>query len=226
MEKEVSGMYLTGHPMKPYEALHRHVQADRTDHILDAFSEAMEVSAEYKDGQQVKLLGMLGAAQIKSTRAGAQMAYVTLEDLYGSLELVIFSRVLEQCRSLLHNGAMVVVRGRISAREDEEPRILVSLIETAPSPETLPAEKPPAPSVKKSVANPGVYLKVPSLDSKEWKRAQRILRVLEGDTPVYVRVADSGKLMRAPRELWVTPHDVLIQELQTALGRENVAKMC
>ena len=116
----------------------------------------------------------------------------------------------------------MIVRGKLSAREEEEPKLLVSAIEKAPSPETLP---PPAPE-RKAVANPGLYLRVPSADSIEWTRAKRLLRVLEGDTPVYVRMRDSGKLMRAPRELWVTPHEVLIRELETALGVENVAKMC
>ncbi len=225
MEKEVSGLYLTGHPLKPYEALHKRLNADRADAILDAFSDVLESSGDYTDGQTVKLLGMLGAVQVKNTRSGAQMAYVILEDLYGSLELVVFSRALEQYRSLLRTGETVIVHGKLSAREDEEPRVLVSAIETAPSPDALPPEEP-KPAERKPVANPGVYLRVPSLDSREWKRAQRILRVLEGETPVYIRAADTGKLMRAPRELWVDPHAVLIGELERALGRENVAKMC
>ena len=90
-----------------------------------------------------------------------------------------------------------------------------------PMPDSLPKEEPP-----KAAANPGVYIKIPSLDSGEWKRVQRVLRVLEGETPVYVRVADTGKLMLAPRDLWVTPHDALIKELAYILGAENVAKMC
>ena len=222
MEKEVSGLYLTGHPMKPYEPLYTRMRLDRTDAIVDSFVDETAENGEYRDGQTVTILGMLGTVQIKSTRTGAQMAYVQAEDLYGSLELVIFSRVLEQCRPLLRTGEAVIVRGKLSAREEEEPKLLVSSVEAAPSPETLP---PPAPE-RKAVANPGVYLRVPSADSAEWKRARRILRVLEGDTPVYVRMRDSGKLMRAPRELWVTPHDVLIRELEKALGAENVAKMC
>ena len=221
MEKEVSGLYLTGHPLKPYEAWHDRLKVDRIDAILESFSELAETETEYTDGQTVRLFGLLGVPQIKNTRAGAQMAYAVLEDMYGSIELVFFSRVLESCRSLLQAGEAVVVRGKISAREDEAPKVLVSSVEKAPSPDSLPKEEPP-----KAAANPGVYIKIPSLDSGEWKRVQRVLRVLEGETPVYVRVADTGKLMRAPRDLWVTPHDALIKELAYILGAENVAKMC
>ncbi len=225
MEKEVSGLYLTGHPLKPYEGLHKRLNADRIDAILDAFVDGLAQAGGYADGQAVKLLGMLGAPQVKATRGGAQMAYATLEDLYGSLELVIFSRVLEQYRSLLRAGETVVVRGKLSAREDEEPRLLVSSVEAAPAPDAMPPEEP-KPAPRKPVANPGVYLKVPSLESREWARVQRLLRVLPGETPVYIRTADNGKLMRAPREMWIAPHEVLINELERAIGCENVAKMC
>ncbi len=221
MEKEVSGLYLTGHPLKPYEPLYHQLKADRADRIMEAFAEQLPMSAaEYTDGQTVTLLGVLGDLQVKSTRAGAQMAYAKLEDLYGTLELVVFSRTLEQYRPVLRGGHTVVVRGKVSAREDEEPRVLVSAVEAAPSPDAI------SPTPKRTTANPGLYLKVPSLDSREWKRAQRVLRVLTGDTPVYVRVEDTGKLVRAPRALWVEPHAVLVEELQRVLGNENVAKMC
>ncbi len=227
MEKEVSGLYLTGHPLKPYEGLHARLRADRIDTILDAFSDGVPSQGGYTDGQTVQLLGMLGSVQVKTTRTGAQMAYAVLEDLYGSLELVVFAKTLEQCRSLLRTGGMVIVRGRLNVREDEEPKVLVSAIEEAPSPDALPPEPmAPKPATPKAVANPGLYLKVPSLDSAEWKRVCRVLKVLEGDMPVYVRLSDTGKLMRAPRELWVQPHPTLIGELERVLGSANVAKIC
>lgn len=240
MEKEVSGLYLTGHPLKPYEGLYARLHADRSDAILDAFSEAVPAAESgYADGQTVRLLGMLGAVQIKATRTGAQMAYVTLEDLYGSLELVVFPKTLEQYRAVLRAGNMVTVQGRLSIREDEDPKVLVSSVAPAPSVEALPPEPTPAapapevrqsaapqPTAPKTVAHPGVYLKVPSLDSDAWKRVCKVLKVLDGGTPVYVRVADTGKLMRTPSDLWVTPHPVLMAELERILGRENVAKRC
>ena len=231
MEKEVSGLYLTGHPLKPYEGLYSRLRADRSDAILDAFAETLpDEAGDYADGQTVHLLGMVGSVQIKSTRTGAQMAYATLEDLYGSLELVVFTKALEQYRSILRVGEMVVVQGRLSAREDEDPKVLVSAIEAAPAADALPPEpltpQPTPKSAPKSVANPGVYLKIPSLDSAQWKQVSKVLKALGGETPVYVRVADTGKLMRTPADLWVTPHAVLIGELERILGRENVAKMC
>lgn len=231
MEKEVSGLYLTGQPLKPYEALYHRLHTDRSDRIIDCFAEELSADGgEYTDGQTVRLLGMLGSVQTKTTRNGAQMAYVTLEDLYGSLELVVFAKALEAHRSLWRTGEMVLVQGRLNVREDEAPKVLVSTVSPAPDADAIPPEVPPSPvppeTVSKPIANPGLYLKIPSLESLEWKRVCRVLKVLEGETPVYVRVADTGKLMRTPQSLWVSPHPVLIGELERVLGRENVAKMC
>ena len=219
MEKEVSGLYLTGNPMKPYETLHRQMKADRIDRILDAFADTEDDT--YRDGQTVTLLGMIGSVQTKSTRSGGQMAYVVAEDAYGSMELVIFPRVLEQSRSHLRVGKVAVIRGKLNAREDEAPKLLVSELTPAPATDAVPP-----PSKPRTVANPGLYLKIPSMECEAWHRTKKLLRVFEGETPVYLRVEESGKLIRAPRELWVTPEAVLIRELERALGSENVAKLC
>lgn len=220
MEKEVAGMYLTGNPMKPYEAVHRYYKAVRIDRILDAFSEQTD-STDFTDGQAVTLVGMLGNIQLKNTRSNAQMAYAVLEDLYGALELVLFPKVLEQCRHVLKSGRVVVTHGRLNAREDEAPKLLVSSLEVAPTPESLPTERPTTKTA--SSAPPGLYLKIPSLDCEEWRHAQKLLRVFKGELPVYLRLADSGKMMRVPGEWWVSPEPILLQELERLLGRQNVA---
>lgn len=249
MEKEVSGMYLTGNPMKPYTALHQRMKAARTDRILDAFADnAGDEPQEYADGMQVLLLGMLSDVQQKTTRNNTTMAYATLEDMYGTLELVIFSKTLAQCGHLLQNGRVVTVRGRISAREDEEPKILVSYLEEAPDPE---AQVPPPlqagrqsmgkAAARESVptaatesglspigrklpsARHGLYLKVPSRDSALWKRAELTIRVFDGEEPLYIRFEDTGKLVRAPQELWVWPNEPMLRELRAVLGDQNVA---
>ncbi len=243
MEKEVAGMYLTGNPMKPYAALHERMKAARIDRIKAAFEEEMgEVPVEFSDGDSVLLLGMLSAVQIKSTRSNSQMAYATLEDMAGSIELIIFSKALAQCGALLQAGRVVVVRGRINMREDEDPKILVNRMDEAPPPDALPqpipgltrtsapvdaaANKKPrhVPDGRKlPSARHGLYLRVPSPDSHEWKRALLVVRVFDGEEPLYLRYTDTGKLVRAPHALWVDVNDVLLRELRSILGQENVA---
>ena len=223
MEKDVTGLYLTGNPMKPYTELHRRIGAVRIDQLLASFEETtMGQKAEFSDGQAVTLLGMIDRVQLKSTRNNEQMAYATLEDMYGSVELVIFSRNLDACRPLLKTGQVVVVRGRISVREEEPPRILVTDLHEAPSAAAVPTE-PQAPP--KKPANPGLYLRLPSLECEQWRHVRKLLRVFEGNLPVYVRLTDSGKLVRTPSDLWISPEAVVLREIERAIGRENVAKI-
>ena len=222
MEKEVSGLYLTGNPMKPYTVLHGHIGADRIDRIVTSFGNtSFSDKSEYVDGQTVTLLGMIDKVQMKTTRNNTPMAYVVLEDMYASIELVVFSRVLEQCKSLLKTGQALIVRGKINAKEEESPVVLVNTIEAAPLPNRVPSQQ----KVSKPIANPGLYLRLPSLESEQWKRVQKVLRVFDGEMPVYLRLADTGKLMRAPSDLWITPEEVMIEELKHVLGDTNVAKM-
>ncbi len=231
MEKEISGLYLTGNPMKPYTALHERLNAARIDNILNACDpSAADEKAEYRDGQTVTLLGMLDRLQMKSTRNNTQMAYARLEDMYGSIELVLFSRVLEQYRSLLRNGQVLIVRGKLSVREEEEPSILVGSVEIAPKPTEASAISTPVKTVESQPQRPiangknnGLYLRLPSLDCAQWRQVKKLLRVFDGSTPVYLRLTDTGKMMRTPSELWIAPETVLIDELKRAIGQENVA---
>ncbi len=222
MEKEISGLYLTGNPMKPYTALHEQLGAARIDRVVTSLTDTvLSEKSEYADGQTVLLLGMIDKVQFKSTRNNTQMAYVVLEDMYGSMELVLFSKVLERYRHLLHTGQVVTVRGKISAREEEAPSLLVNDIETAPSADSVIKSA----TLPKPIANPGLYLRLPSLNSQQWRQVQKLLRVFEGKTPVYLRLEDTGKLMRVPSDLWITPETVLLAELTRVLGDTNVAKM-
>ena len=91
MEKEVTGLYISGHPLTPYTDIYRDSRVDRIDLIL---SSAEDETGDYKDGDNVTLLGMVGSVRQKTTKSNATMAYATIEDLYGSIELLVFPRIL------------------------------------------------------------------------------------------------------------------------------------
>ena len=218
MEKEVTGLYITGHPLAPYAKIYRDSRVDRIDRILSA---AEEDSGEYKDGDSVTLLGMVGNIRQKTTKSDAVMAYVMFEDLYGSIELVIFPRVLSSFLSLIKTGEIVLVRGRINLREDEETKILAdsfdAYTETASGHDSPSRQKS-----KQSSAPPGLYLRVSSMNGEDYRRASLVTAVFEGRFPLYIRFRDTGKLMRAPDSMSVTPNEVMINELERIVGKENV----
>ena len=221
MEKEITGLYMTGHPLTPYTGMYKAVRAARIDQIVTAIEDE---TGDYKDGDAVTLLGMVGAVRQKITRSNATMAYVTLEDLYGAMELLVFPRVLLLCTALLKTGTVVLVRGRISAKEDEEPKLLVDSIEVASEPKMTALETQSHPVAKnKPSAHPGLYLRVSSQGGADYKRACLVTAIFDGAMPLYFRFADTGKLLRAPQNMFVWPNEVMMGELKNLLGEKNVA---
>lgn len=249
MEKEVTGMYLTGHPMAPYRDCYRTLHAVNTETLLRLRDEP---SSRYTDGADVCLLGLVGSLKQKATKSGATMAYVQLEDLTGSIEMVVFPRQMAQAASLLREGEKLIVQGKLSLRDEELPRVTAEKIRLAPPPEqltasadALPAPVPPSapraaaglpPAVRPDPpaeaaaktettaksAHRGLYLKIPSLQSREWKRALLVLDIFTGSEPLFLRCEDTGKLVRSSTRFGVWPDPVLLQELVRILGGNNV----
>ncbi len=229
MEKEVAGLYLSGHPLAPYAPLYKTLRAARIDRILTSLEEG---SGGYADGAQVQLLGMIGAVRTQTTKNGGVMAYVQFEDLYGAMELLVFPQTLSRYGPLVQAGTVVLVQGRLSVREEEEPKLLADRFSEAPDPAAPPPARPenpraaaaPPPSAPKPRSSRhGLYLRLPSKDCPAYKRAENLLAIFEGEEPVYIRFTDTGKLVRAPRSLWIWPNAPLLEELCRVLGEENVA---
>ena len=113
MEKEVTGLYMTGHPLKPYEKICRILRVDRLDRI---FTSVEENNGDYRDGGTVTVLGMLTSVRQKNTKQDAAMAYVTVEDLFGAVEMLVFPKTLSRFVSFIRPGAVLLIRARISVR--------------------------------------------------------------------------------------------------------------
>lgn len=216
MEKEATGMYLTGHPLTPYKEHYKTIRADRLDKVLTAIEEN---TGDYNDGANVRLLCLIGNVRVQATRSGARMAYVQLEDLYGSIEMVVFPKLLAQHEALLQAGEVVLVQGRLDVQEEKEPKLLGERVEAVP---TAP---PVAPAKRKPSDKAGLYLRLPTDHGDVYERVMAALPQYNGTLPVYIRFADNGKLVRAPRDYWVTPNEELTTELKRILGTDNVAKL-
>ena len=124
-EKEMLGIYVSGHPLeKLREAISN--QTNITSIQIKDLNE--ENSGNFKDGQTVKYAGTITGIKKKYTKRNTIMAFVTVEDLYGSAELVVFDSVYSRCDSILIDENVVLVEGRLSIKEDEEARIIVQNI--------------------------------------------------------------------------------------------------
>lgn len=215
MEKEVTGMYLSGHPMAAYAGLYQEGGYARMDEILQSAGE--RETGRYQDGQWVTLLGMVVGVRKKATKNNAQMAFVSLEDMYGAITALVFPKVLEQYGSLLYEGAVVEVQGKLSFTEDKAPELACQSLGKPADPVSVkaPAGKP---------VRPGLYLRLSSQRDPRYDKAMRYIAVFDGGaTDLYLTFQDTGKLLRAPAKFRVEINRPLLRALKELLGAENVA---
>lgn len=129
MEKEMLGLYITGHPL---ESLRNEIENQTNINTLK-MDEAKEEELEtgkiiYRDGQNVKFAGIISSIKKKYTKSNKLMAFITIEDLYGSCEIIVFENCYMNCADVLIEDNIVLVEGRLSIREDEDTKIVASKI--------------------------------------------------------------------------------------------------
>lgn len=216
MEKEVTGMYLSGHPMTDYAEYYRSGLYARIDSILRSGE-----TAEYRDGQRVTLLAMITDIRKKNTKNGGTMAFLGMEDMFGSISGLVFSKLLVESRQMLEEGAVVEVHGKLSFTEDKLPEIVC---EHFAKPQPLVGQNQGAPASHNQVGRGGLYIRVASKTDPKYLKAMQYIAVFdEGATDVYIYFNDSGKLMKAPARLRVDMNEVLLSALKKLLGDENAA---
>ena len=217
MEKEVTGMYLSGHPMAEYINQYDAIHASRTGDILD---DAREGGGRFHDGDTATLLGIIVSVKMKVTKSNSTMAFVTLEDMFGSMEILVFPKILAQYAEWIAEGKIVKIFGRISMREDEEAKLVCETVGAAPALHPDDSAKHPCPQ---KPAHPGLYIKVPDEQSELYDRAKKYLAIFDGRTPLFIYFVSTKKLMRAPFSMFVSINDILVRELKKLLGEKNVA---
>ena len=211
MEKETTGLYLTGHPMDEYRALARQCRAAPIGSILADFAQEGGPTT-YRDEQRVTLAGVVASARTKTTRSNTLMAYVVLEDDTGSMEMLVFARVLGEAGPYLKEGVPVLAEGRLSVRDEKAPQLMCDRVRPL---EHVKGSQPPAEEGGKARR---LYIRIPSLEDPRWEKIRLVLTMFPGTEQMKVRCADTGKLLGTP----CLVHDALIRELQELLGAENV----
>ena len=228
MEKETTGLYLSGHPMDEYRGLARQAQAAPVKQIIDDLT-GENSQPTYQDGMTVRLACVITAVRLKSTKNGSMMAYVTAEDDTAAIELVVFPRSLQQCGAYLTEDSAVLLTGKIDAREDEAPKVLLN--EAKPLSESTVAALPDGQNPKKSVytdaqaaklAPHKLFLRISSMKSEEWPQIKAILLTKPGDTPVYLYPTDTKKKTLAARRYWCDPDIAFLEKLRFLLREEDV----
>ena len=134
MEKEMLGLYISGHPLEEYRLA---IEKESTIDTLkmkniqeDESSETVELDdkPKYRDGQMVRIVGIIESVKKKYTKTNKIMAFTTIEDLYGQCEIIVFENCYQMCSNILLEGSIVLIEGRLNIREDEAVKIVANKI--------------------------------------------------------------------------------------------------
>ncbi|MBE6081442.1 MAG: DNA polymerase III subunit alpha [Tissierellaceae bacterium] len=210
MEKEMLGIYVSGHPLAPYEEDLKKVSNVSTIDILETTEEGEMSVGGISDGQAVTLGGIIISKKNKITKNNNMMAFITLEDLYGVIEIIVFPAVYDKFNKYIIEDSVVVVKGRISLSEEEDPKIICESVK-------------PLQRFNKDK----LYIKIPNINNKDiFSEIKSILMKYKGETPVYIYMEKKNKTIMANRDLWVDSHDSdLIEKLEDVLGKDCI-KIC
>ncbi len=205
MEKEMLGIYISGHPL---EKMRAQIEAQTTINSLKLkeLSEVSEIEeekvAEYQDGQNVVYAGIVTSVKKKYTKNNTIMAFVTIEDLYGTTEFIVFDSCYKQCAELLVNENVVVVEGRLSIREDEEPKIVARTIKEFTE-------------IKKKVFE----LNVTDLNEETKTRLRGAIYFFTGENSNMQMQIKNGERIDKAGGIYMTPE--ILKQFQEIVGEEN-----
>ena len=223
-EKEVTGLYLSGHPMAGYRDVARRAGAVHIAAINEDFAQEGGPTS-FRDEQRITVAGIVTAYRTKATRSGSLMAYATVEDDTASIELLCFSRTLEKYGRLLGEGSAVLIQGKLSVRDEKPPQILCDEVRSltghqsggGPGPEPAAPERQGRPGVQ-VLEGKVLWLRVPSKSHPALAHINRVISMFPGQTPARLVFTDTGKRMGTTCLLGKS----LVEELVEALGKENV----
>lgn len=212
MEKEVLGIYVSGHPLAEYEdSLRRKISHSSIDFLP---REEEEERQQIPDETKVIVGGMIASVSVKYTRNNDKMAFLTLEDFQGTMEIVVFPKVYQQYSELLLEEAVILVKGRSNVSADGEAKVIASQMQILHLEETKPAEN------EKTTAS--VWLKIAQNREVPLQQITAILGRFRGEIPVYIYQESTKEKRKADKKNWVDGSFDLQEELKLLLGEGNV----
>ena len=209
MEKEMIGFYISGHPLEKYRE-----QIEKTSNInsIQLSGEDLEQGMELKDGQFVKYIGIVTSIKKKYTKNNTIMAFVTIEDLYGTAEIIVFDSVYSKASNILIEDSIVLVEGRISIREDEASTIVARDIKLFNTESTT---KPEINNQRKKL-----IINIVNLDDETRNRLKGAIKFFSGDRANILLNIEDNEGIKPCAGIFIT--DKILNEFKEIVGNENV----
>ena len=211
MEKETTGLYLTGHPMDEYRAAVKKIGASPIGAVMNDFA-AEDGPRSFADGQYITVAGVVAGARTRPTKNNSLMSYITLEDDTGAMEVIAFQRVLDQSSMFIKDNAALIVRGRISVRDEKEPQLMADSIRPIADLGKLKPELP------RTNADSKLWVKLPGEDDPRLARIELILTMFPGQQQMIIYLEREKRRIGAKCLI----HPSLIAELKELCGDANV----
>ena len=219
MEKEMTGLYLSGHPLDEYKQslkLQTSTTIETIEKSYEIFLENINAELEesmiseepvINDNDTVIIGGILTEVNQKVTRNNTMMAFLKLEDLTGTIEVIVFPKALDRLRHIIKEDTLVKLKGRVSIKEDELPKVICENIE----------------GLEKVNGNK-LYIRVK--DRVAIREANNDIKKIIGDcvgnTPIYLFDAEKRQNYRLSKDKWINEDDEVIENLKSHFGEENV----
>ena len=209
MEKEVLGIYLSDHPLRAYSnIIGKYSNFSTGDLEDDAYNE------KNFDGKRVKVVGIVESINKKFTKNQKIMEFVKFEDLYGTMELIVFPQKYEQYSDILNEDEILIVTGRLNIIEGEDPKILVDNIQSIKSISSVE---------KLDETEPKLFLRITkNMPSYILDKVKPILLNSKGNTQSNIFFEEKKQNYLLGNEFRISCEDDTIDELVSLLGRENV----
>ncbi|MGN0448622.1 MAG: DNA polymerase III subunit alpha [Acutalibacteraceae bacterium] len=212
-EKDVTGLYISGHPMEEYTKVGEMIKAVPISRLVDSDA---SFGSEYKDNSKVKIYGIISRVEKKTTKNNAVMCFLTVEDISASIECIVFSKLYADRVQHLQEGNVIVITGRLSLREEKEATVVCETIEPNPYNQLKGTI---ASSQKKQ--RKGLFLRFDSASSLLVSKAESIINQGVGKEQIYFFYSDSKKYEYKGEH---SADENIRQQLMFLLGDENVVK--
>ena len=213
MEKDITGIYLSGHPLLQYDGVINELGTDKLNEIIN------DESGAYPDGKKTDSICMIGKIRTKITKNNTRMAFVMIEDKYGSVEMIVFPRQFGEYGGMITEGRIVRVIASVDRKDDEPVKLICDNI--------LPVSKnTSAVQIKKSSSGKktprGLYLRIKNNKCREYIKAMQIIDIFDGPEHLFIKFTESGEIVKDPDSMRVDPNRVMLRELARRIGSENV----
>ena len=210
MEKEMLGLYVSGHPLdeyKDYILKNSSVTSKKLNDIID--SNEFDTEKNEYDSKLVTICGMITEIRKLTTRSNKQMLFAKVDDLYGSIEAVIFPNIYARFLNIIQKDTVVKITGKVSLKENDLPKILVSNLE-----------------VVKIQNTKKIYIRIPKdkldLEPRVIGYIKDLNKEYNGTTPVYIYYDGTNKVKLLNKSMWLICNNEVNEKLNLAFGEENV----